>query len=79
MHVNSTCVNKIEAMYGRSRVNVKVKARLIFTFTPDLSYITSIILQQEKFLQSDWLRAMVFQLNMKYLHVKISNLLWVVV
>ena len=48
MHVNSTCVNKIEAMYGRSRVNVKVKARLIFTFTPDLSYITSIIFTRVK-------------------------------
>ena len=33
----------------------------------------------EKFLQFDWLRAVVFQLNLKYLHVKITNLLWVVV
>ena len=32
-----------------------------------------------KFLQFDWLRAVVFQLNLKYLHVKITNLLWVVV
>ena len=30
-------------------------------------------------LQFEWLRAMVFQLNLKYLHVKITNLLWVVV
>ena len=37
------------------------------------------ILLHEKFLQSDWLRAVVFQLNLKYLHVKITNLLWVVV
>ena len=37
------------------------------------------ILLQEKFLQFDWLRAVVFQLNFKYLHVKITNLLWVVV
>ena len=29
----------------------------------------------EKFLQFDWLRAVVFQLNLKYLHVKIINLL----
>ena len=35
-------------MYGRSRVNVKVKARLIFTSTPDLSYITSIIFTRVK-------------------------------
>ena len=33
----------------------------------------------EKCLQSDWLRAEVFQLNLKYLHVKITNLLQVVV
>ena len=37
------------------------------------------ILLHEKFLQFDWLRAVVFQLNLKYLHVKITNLLWVVV
>ena len=40
--------------------------------------ITSFILY-EKFLQFDWLRAVVFQLNLKYLHVKITNLLRVVV
>ena len=32
------------------------------------------ILLHEKFLQSDWLRAVVFQLNLKYLDVKITNL-----
>ena len=31
------------------------------------------------FLQFDWLRAVVFQLNLKHLHVKITNLSWVVV
>ena len=36
---------------------------------------TSFILLHEKFLQFDWLRAVVFQLNLKYLHVKITNLL----
>ena len=41
--------------------------------------ITDIILLQQKFLQFDWLRAVVFQLNLKYLHVKITNLLRVVV
>ena len=41
--------------------------------------ITSFILIREKFLQFDWLKAVVFQLNMKYLRVKITNLLWVVV
>ena len=42
-------------------------------------YITVVILLHEKFLQFDWLRAVVFQLDLKYLHVKITNLLWVVV
>ena len=41
--------------------------------------IQPVILLQEKFLQFDWLRAVVFQLNLKYLHVKITNLLRVVV
>ena len=34
-----------------------------------------IILLHEKFLQFDLLRAVVLQLNLKYLHVKITNLL----
>ena len=37
------------------------------------------ILLHEKFLQFDWLRVVVFQLNVKYLPVKITNLLRVVV
>ena len=41
--------------------------------------IKYIILLHEKLLQFDWLRAVVFQLNLKYLHVKITNLLRVVV
>jgi len=32
-----------------------------------------IILLHEKFVQFDWLRAVVFQLNLKYLNVKITN------
>ena len=44
--------------------------------SPKISFI---ILLHEKFLQFDWLRAVVFQLNLKYLHVKITNLLRVVV
>ena len=36
--------------------------------------IRIVILQHEKFLQFDWLRPVVFQLNLKYLHVKITNL-----
>ena len=41
-HVNFTRVNKIEAMYGRSRVRVKVERGLTSTFTRGLSYIASI-------------------------------------
>ena len=37
------------------------------------------ILLHKKLLQFDWLRTVVFQLNLNYLHVKITNLLWVVV
>ena len=38
-------------------------------------YISDITLLHEKLLQFDWLRAVVFRLNLKYLHVKITNLL----
>ena len=41
--------------------------------------ITFFILLHDKFLQFDWLRAVVFQLNLKYPHVKITNLSRVVV
>ena len=41
--------------------------------------IRSFILLHEKFLLFDWLRAVVFQLNWKYLHVKITKPLQVVV
>ena len=37
------------------------------------------ILLHGKFLQFDWFRVVVFQLNLKYLHVKMTNLLRVVV
>ena len=30
-------------------------------------------------MQFDWLRAVVFKLNLKHLHVKMTDLLWVVV
>ena len=43
--------------------------------------IYTLVLLHEKFLQFDWLREVVFQLYLKYmyLHVKITNLLRVVV
>ena len=49
MNVNFTGVNKIEAMYGRSRVSVKVERGLTFTFTRGLSYIASISFIHVKF------------------------------
>ena len=55
--------------------NLKI---LTEAYNPDRGYMLLIlILLHEKFLQFDWLRAVVFQLNLKYLHVKITNLLWV--
>ena len=39
-------------------------------FINSRGFNSSIILLHEKFLQFDWLRAVVFQLNLKYLHVK---------
>ena len=38
-----------------------------------------LILLHEKFLQFDWLRAVVFQFNLKHLYVKITKRLRVVV
>ena len=43
------------------------------------NHVNIFILLHEKFLQFDWLRAVVFQLNLKYLRVKITNLWCVVV
>ena len=40
----------------------------------DQAEFRPLILLHEKLLQFDWLRAVVFQLNLKYLHVKITNL-----
>ena len=44
-----------------------------------LQILTQFILLHETFLQFDWFRAVVFELNLKYLHVKITNLVRVVV
>ena len=63
---------------------IYVKLTVIIMFskphrTEMAKLIQPVILLQEKFLQFDWLRAVVFQLNLKYLHVKITNLLRVVI
>ena len=59
----------------------RVKGLYRFTLRHQLAYglgHMGFILQQEKFVQFDWLTAVVFQLNLKYLNVKITNLLRVV-
>ena len=48
-NVNFTRVNKIEAMYGRSRVSVKVEGGLTSTFTRGVSYIASTSFMHVKF------------------------------
>ena len=50
---------------------------MIFPRNDQRVYLFTLL--HEKFLQFDWLRAPVFQPNLKNLHVKITNLLWVVV
>ena len=46
-----------------------MKLRVILISTEK---ITQFMLLYEKFLQFDWLRAVVLKLNLKYLHVKIT-------
>ena len=48
MHVNFTCVNKIEAMNGGSCVNVQVEPRSTVAFARGLSCITSVLLTHVK-------------------------------
>ena len=55
-HVNFTRVNKIETMYRRSRVNVKVEHRSTFTFTRGLSYIASFTRLNFRCLRTEKLR-----------------------
>ena len=50
-----------------------------YSHSAQLCVIQGFILLQEKLLQFDWLRAVAFQLNLKYLHVKITNLFCVAV
>ena len=49
-HVNFMRVNKIKAMYGRSRANVKVEPRSTFTLTRGVSYIAYISFTQVIFM-----------------------------
>ena len=66
------CINSsIYSFFIRSFVR---SFRHLFTHSFVLSFIYLFILLRVKFLQFDWLRAVVFQLNLKYLHVKITKL-----
>ena len=48
MLVNFTCINKVEAMYRGSCVNVKVEPRSTFAFARGLSCVTSVLLTHVK-------------------------------
>jgi len=48
-HTNFTRENKIEEMYEKPRVNVKVERGSTFAFTRDLPYIASILFTRVKF------------------------------
>ena len=47
-HANSARVNKIQAKYGKSCVNVKAEARGTSTFKRGVSYIVSILFTDVK-------------------------------
>ena len=81
MHSNETSLGLL-LLGDERRIFGYFERRLFFCFClshSDRRSILYFIPLHEKFLQFDWLRAVVFQLNLKYLHVKITNPLWVVV
>ena len=63
----------------RTYVHPFMKAGVKFCISRTTRAFRRFILVHGKFLRFDWLRAVVFQLNLKYLHVKITNLVRVVV
>ena len=67
--VNRLCVLVVFAV----TVTLKYK-----TLTPGLT-VNMFLLLREKILQFDWVGAVVFQLNLKKVHVKITSLLRVAV
>ena len=64
--------------FGRTE-DFELDVRSVYSFQCLRDILLIFILLHDKFLQFDWRRAEVFQLNMKYLQVKITNLLWEVV
>ena len=79
-------INNTRDMSKLSQISLAVTNKnfetSLLVFMPSITTnhaITYIILLQEKFLQFYWLRAVVFQLNLKYLLEKITKRLRVVV
>ena len=78
LNINEECKGKKPFSFSVSFLPSEIY-RLDIKNTPASNFFLHLRLLHEKFLQFDSLRAVVFQLNFKYLHVKITNLLWVVV
>ena len=76
MTINLRYSERFDARHNKRRKDDPFNSLSEFVCEYD---IRMFILQHEKFLQFDWLRAVVFQLNLKYLRVKITTLLWIVV
>ena len=72
-------LDKINEAFDVMFAGKRFVTKQIVAFTVNIISLSMFILLYEKFLQFDWLRAVVFQLNLKYLHVKITKLLRVVV
>ena len=77
-----TSLNQLDIL--KTRIDKSAFLSVAYTVEPRFNHplynkVLRIILLHEKFLQFYWFRAVVFQLNLKYVHVKITNLLWVVV
>ena len=77
----SLCIFVAAEYYLRPRTRTSTFERAILRreYHPLYFLVVVLILLHEEFLQFDWLSAVVFQLNLKYLHVKITNHVWVVV
>ena len=83
-HLNShSCtLNNFQSSYKWRELTVNWRLqKVVFDSKNGVAnrWCSTVILLHEKFLQFDWLRAVAFQLNLKYPHVKLTNLLWVVV
>ena len=70
MRITLRYSESFDARHNRRRKDEPVKSLSEFVCEYD---IRMFILQHEKFPYFDWLRAVVFQFNLKYLHVKITK------